>query len=219
MAALAGVAVPLWFFGATLVFGALRDGYDPLVDAISELGQEGGRNALAWNVLGFGGTALLHALFAAAAWRSLASDAKGRWVAGLLAFAALALAASGAFRCDPGCPELPGSLLGMLHNVAGLAYFATMTVLPLVAGRLFAARPEWAPLARATLYAGAALVALFLAGPVLGPARVGAWQRAFLLLSHAWLAALSVRLYVLLPAARARHAVQAYVREGHPVEA
>ena len=49
----------------SIVFGAARPGYD-LTRAISELGQQGWTNAIAWNVLGFGVSGILYALFAVA---------------------------------------------------------------------------------------------------------------------------------------------------------
>ena len=195
LAALAGIVGPLWFLGGTLVFASFRQRYDPLAQAISELGEEGAANAAAWNVLGFGVNALCHALFAATLWRALRSDAKGRWVAGLMAVAALALAASGAFRCDPGCPPLPATLTGILHNVVGLAYFALIGVLPLLAWRAFAGHAAWQGLARPSLCVGIALVALFLVGPLFGPGRVGAWQRVYLLLAYGWMGAVAIRLF------------------------
>jgi hypothetical membrane protein len=50
----------------SLLFGALRPGYEPMRDAISELGEQGASNALIWDIGGFGGMAVLYALSAAA---------------------------------------------------------------------------------------------------------------------------------------------------------
>lgn len=61
--ALAGMLLSIWPVGGSVVFGALRQGYDAS-HAISELGQQGSAYAMVWNVVGFGGSALLYALFA-----------------------------------------------------------------------------------------------------------------------------------------------------------
>jgi len=57
--ALAGVLEPVWFLGGSLVFGALRPGYD-MGHAISELGQQGSTYAVVWNIVGFGGQGWAH---------------------------------------------------------------------------------------------------------------------------------------------------------------
>lgn len=194
--ALAGLLGPLWFLGGSLIFGALRPGYDPLVQAISRLGEQGGGHALAWNLVGFATTGLLHLAFALALLRALGRRAAGAWMAGLMALAGLTLLGAGKFSCDPGCPVVPASADGVLHNVVGLTYFAVLAVLPLVGWRAFAARDAWRGLARPSLLVGPLLVALFVASPILfGPSHVGLGQRLFLLPAYAWQAVIAVRLF------------------------
>jgi hypothetical protein len=192
--ALAGAIQPLWILGGSLLFGSWRPGYD-VSHAISELGQQGSTSAVAWNVVGFGGSALLYALFAAAI-----AGALGRgWLFRLTAVQVIAIAASGTFSCDPGCPPIMSSWQGWAHSVFGLLYFAVTCVVPLVGWRAFRRRAEWRSLAPVSLIAGVVLVGLFLAGPfIFGPELVGIWQRVTIVIAGAWAVAVAVRLRRLL---------------------
>lgn len=188
--ALAGILQPLWLVGAALLLGATRPGYDPLRDGISELGEAGAPTALAWNLGGFGVVALLHATYALAIRSAFGTG----WLFRLTVLQATLIAASGVFRCDPGCPAVPATPLMLLHTLVGLSYFAVTVAAPLVAWRTFRRRPEWRALARWSLAAGGLLVLLFLIGPALGADRVGVWQRATLLTAGAWQASVAFRL-------------------------
>lgn len=192
--ALAGIAAPAWLLGASLALGAMVPGYEPLRDAISELGERGAPTALIWNTGGFGAVALLYLLHAVAVRAGLGSG----WLYRLVLLQAILIAAGGAFSCDPGCPAFPRSASMVGHTVAGLTYFATTTILPLVAWRTFRRRDEWRALARPSLAVGIVLVALFFVGPALGAERVGAWQRTVLLLAGTWSAVVALRLHGLL---------------------
>src|SRR5439155_25263778 len=59
--ALAGAIQPIWFLGAVALFGALRAGYNTN-HAGSESGQPGSDYATAFNLVAFGGGALLYGL-------------------------------------------------------------------------------------------------------------------------------------------------------------
>lgn len=192
--ALAGIVQPIWILGGSAVVGALRPGYEPLRDAISELGERGAATSLAWNLGGFGVAALLYALYAVAVRVGLSDG----WTFRLVALQAILLAGSGAFACDPGCPMVPRSTTMWLHTIFGLGYFATTTLLPLVAWRALRHRAEWQALSRASLGAGAILIVLFVVGPSLGEDRIGLWQRTFLVAAYAWQAAIAWHLSRLL---------------------
>lgn len=192
--ALAGVVLPVWFLGASLVFGALRPGYAPLRDAISELGEKGAPNALVWNIGGFGIVALLYGLYAIALHAGFGSG----WLFRLGVLQAIFIAAGASLNCDPGCPPVPQTTTMLGHMIVGLAYFAINTVLPLVGWRTFRHRPEWRPYARPSLAAGVILVGFFFIGPILGEDRVGAWQRAVLVIAYAWQVAVALHLHAQL---------------------
>jgi len=192
--ALAGVVLPVWLLGGSLVFGALRPGYAPLRDAISELGERGAPNALVWNIGGFGIVALLYGLYAIALRAGFGSG----WLFRLAVLQAIFIAAGASLDCDPGCPPVPQTTTMLGHMIVGLAYFAITTVLPLVAWQTFRRLPEWRPYARPSLAVGVLLVALFFIGPTLGQDRVGVWQRVVLVIAYAWQIAVAVHLRALL---------------------
>jgi hypothetical protein len=192
--ALAGALTPIWILSGAAVFGALRSGYDAS-HAISELGAQGSTNAVAWNIIGFAGSALLYSVYSVA----IAAVFGRGWLFRLTILQALAVAGSGLFGCDPGCPPLMVTWQGWVHTVAGLTYFAATCVLPVLAWHTFRRRADFRPLAQVSLVTGVLLIALFFAGPFLfGPERVGIWQRVTTVLSGAWAVAVALRLWVLL---------------------
>jgi hypothetical protein len=192
--ALAGAVAPIWILSGAVVFGALRSGYDAS-HAISELGEQGSSNAVAWNITGFGGTALLSAVYSVA----IAAVFGRGWLFRLTVLQALGAAGSGLFSCDPGCPPVMVTWQGWVHTVSGLTYFAATCVLPVLAWHTFRRRADFRPLAQVSLMAGVLLIALFFAGPfIFGPDRVGIWQRVTIVLSGAWAAAVALRLWTLL---------------------
>lgn len=191
MFALAGALVPIWLLGGSLIVGLTRPGYEPLRDAISELGEQGAPTALAWNVAGFGGVAILYAVHALAIRAGLGTG----WLFRLTALQAAFIAAGAVLACDPGCPAIPATPVMFGHTVVGLAYFAITTLLPVVAWRVFRHLPTWRSYARPSLAVGAILVVLFLVGPALGQDRVGALQRIHLLIALSWQAAVALHLH------------------------
>lgn len=190
--ALAGAIEPVWFLGGSVLFGSWRSGYE-VGRAISELGQQGSTNAVAWNVVGFGGAAVLHALFAVAIGAGLGRG----WLFRVSALQAVSIAASGLLSCDPGCPPVMSSWQGSAHVVAGLTYFILTCIVPLVAWQTLRRRAVWRSFAPVSLAAGVVLVGLFIAGPILfgTPALVGYWQRLTLVIAGAWSSAIALRLY------------------------
>lgn len=192
LVALAGAIEPVWVLGGSVLFGSWRSGYE-VGRAISELGQQGSTNAVAWNVVGFGGAAVLYALFAVA----IGAELGRGWLFRLSAVQAVSIAAGGMFSCDPGCPPVMSSWQGWAHTVSGLTYFILTCIVPLVAWQVFRRRTGWRSFASISLAAGVVLVALFIAGPILfgTPALVGYWQRLTLMIAGVWSAAVAVRLY------------------------
>lgn len=192
--ALAGAFIPVWLLGGSLFVGWLRPGYDPLRDAISELGEQGAPSALLWNVGGFGVVALLSAAYSLA----IRAGLHARLLFWLTALQAIFMAAGASFYCDPGCPPVPETTRMAGHIVAGLTYFGITCILPLVAWRTFRRRQEWRSYARPSLAVAVVLIVLFIVGPTLGQDRVGVWQRATLLIALSWQAAVALRLHALI---------------------
>jgi len=189
--ALAGIAMPIALLGFATLLGLVQPDYDPLRDAISELGAKGSPNQLAWQAGGFAVGAVLELLYALA----LRTEFGWGWLAGLTLAVAASLAVMTVSPCDAGCPPVPASPTMAMHTVAGLTAFAIFFMLPIAGWRSFRRRSEWAGLARPSLVIGLVLVVGFLAGPVLGPDRIGAWQRAYLVLYAAWQISVATELY------------------------
>lgn len=189
-AALGGAIEPLWFLGGSVVFGAARAGYDA-THAISELGQQGAPNALAWNLIGFGVSGVLYLVFAAAI-----AAALGRgWLYRLTAAQGIFLAAGGIFSCDPGCPPMMSTWQGWAHTVVGLTYFTVTSAIPFVAWRIFRRREEWRDLVPMTAIVAMIVLVLFISGPVVfGAERVGWYQRLTLAAAGIWSIVVALRL-------------------------
>ncbi len=190
---LTGALQPIWLLGWSTVFGAWRAGYDAS-HAISELGQQGSANAVAWNVVGFGGSGLLYVLYSIA----IAAEFGRGWLYRITVLQALTLSGGGVFSCDPGCAPLMTTWQGWAHTINGLAYFFAATLVPLVAWRAFRHRIKWRSRARVSLAVGVLLVGLFLAGPFLfGADRVGLYQRLTIALAGTWSTMVGLRLWQL----------------------
>src|SRR6266581_1209625 len=108
--ALAGPLALIWILVGSVVFGALRAGYDAS-HAISELGAQGSQYAAVWNVVGFGGAAVFYALYSVA----IAAEFGHRWLYRLTLVQGVAIVGSGLFNCDPGCPALMTTSQGWAH--------------------------------------------------------------------------------------------------------
>ena len=185
LATLSGTASPLWLVLGATGFGLSRNGYDA-THAISELGAQGAPNALLWNVVGFGFAALLFALWSTGVRRWFGDG----WLFRLVLLQAIALALSGTFGCDPGCPAVMTTWQGWAHTVVGLTFFALTFVVPLVAWRT--TRSMGAP-SRVSMLGSVALFALFVASPfIFGASGVGLWQRITLVSYAAWIAGVSL---------------------------
>lgn len=192
--ALAGAIQPIWFLGAVALFGALRAGYTAN-QAGSELGQQGSEHAVAFNVVAFGGGALLYGLFAIAVGTFFGRG----WLFWLTLAQAAAMGGAGVFSCDPGCPQAMVTPVGWGHTVLGLTYFVVLVVLPGFAAREFRRRPEWRSFTGTSVATCLVLVLLFLLGPILfGPAHIGLWQRLTLVIAGAWAIVVALRLYRVL---------------------
>lgn len=184
VAAACGVLAPIAFVATTLVAGALREGYDPTTQAISELFEVGAPTG-SIVVAGFVAFGLLGLPFAWALFHGLPGDPSLAALAVVLD--ALATLAILAFPCTAGCPG-PASTGGDLwHSVfAGLAYLGHLGA-PLLVARHLRRYSGWAGLRAASWALGllaAGLFAFWLVG--LAGAYGGLAQRAFTIASDLW---------------------------------
>jgi hypothetical membrane protein len=163
--------------GAWAVCGALREGYDPIDEAISRLAAVDTEHRL-WMTAGFVTFGIGVAAYSWALRRALPGPA---WVAALTtAVATLGVAAA------------PLDALDTAHTVAAVTGYVSLAATPLLAARDFraAGRSRWA---RASVACGL-VTAVLLAASTLDPMH-GATQRAGLLVTDAWIVATAVTMW------------------------
>jgi hypothetical membrane protein len=174
-AALAGILGPLLFLTVVLVEGAVRPGYRPLHDTISELslGPRGWIQTA--NFLVFG---ILFLVFARGVKASLDDSRAARVGGTLLSVIGLGVVGCGLFRAEP-WPPASMSPTGVLHLVCAIALvFALLPVATAVLLRAFVAEPRWRSLALATGVTSFVTLALLVGGLALmsppgNPSRIG----------------------------------------------
>ena len=173
--ALCGIAGPSAFVGAWLVGGAVADGYDPLMDAISQLAREGAptQPLMTSGLIAFG---VLMPVWAQVVSRELGSRGV-RWAVTVAGLATLAVAALPLTR-------EPGGTQDLLHAVAAGTGYVAMAATPLIASRALR-RLGHDRAAAASVVVGVVSVA-GLVGTLLFEERSGGLQRLGLTVVDAW---------------------------------
>ncbi|MDX6199377.1 MAG: hypothetical protein QOJ79_2528 [Actinomycetota bacterium] len=180
MQAACGVLAPASFVTAWAVCGSLREGYDPVQQAISQLAREGtaGRLGMTAGFVGFG---VLLPVFAQRLPVLVAAGPGLRVVATTAGLSTLAVAAFPLQQVEGGTGDA-------LHAAgAGVGYLA------MAASPLLAARPLWAS-GRRTAGAASAVVGAVSGGALLASLTVGPtglWQRVGLGVVDAWFASVA----------------------------
>jgi hypothetical membrane protein len=175
---LCGVLAPACFVGAWAVSGALRDGYDPVDQAISQLARLGTPDR--WRMTaGFVGFGVLLPVFGRQLPRLIGAGPALRATVTVAGISTLAVAALPLQR-------QPGGAGDLVHAAAaGIGYLA-MAATPAVAARPLAESGRRTA-ARASVGVSALSVAALAASVTTGP--TGLWQRVGLGVVDAWLAA------------------------------
>lgn len=193
LGAWAGIVGPVAYVAIWALAGALRPGYDPVSQAISELAEIGAatRPAMTLAFVVFGLTALP---FAAAVRGGLPGDT--RPVAAAIVVCGLATVGAGLFPCTQGCPGPGSSISDTGHAITATVGYLTLMAAPLLTARLlWNAGPPWQALARWSLAVGVVGSVAMLAWTLgLFGAAGGAGQRAFNTLADLWWAATGVAL-------------------------
>lgn len=186
LAAGAGVACPPAVAAVLLLAGWASPGYDPVRFTISHLGQRGEPYALEVN-LSLAGLGLA---YLAVAWALTRSHGRPTWAgAAVLAVAGAALVGVALVHRDPVRP--------VPHRAVALVLFLALALAPLAVARGLRREPRWrrhTALSLATVIASVTLLAVGLAGVVLGGLPAGAWERVFSAVNLAWLAVLAAGL-------------------------
>ena len=190
--AAAGIAAGVAWAGAVICCGAIRPGYNPVSQFVSELAERGSSTEVVMRITGFFVPGLLVIAFAA----FLLIRSAGPIVAILLIIHGVGRLTAGMFPCDPGCPASGSSVNQAVHNAA-----AMMNGLTLVAAAAFCSVRMWrvgrnrfAFYSLASAIAAAAfLVLMFM--DVTTRTYVGLLQRLSFGVLHVWMAAFALSLW------------------------
>jgi hypothetical protein len=190
--AAAGIAAGVAWAGAVIYCGAIRPGYDPVSQFVSELAERGSSTETAMRIAGFCLPGVLVVAFAA----FLLIRSAGPIVAVLLILHGVGRLTAGMFPCDPGCPVSGASVSQAVHNAAAL-----MNGLTLLAAAVFCSvrmgrtgRNRFAFYSLVSAIAGAGfLVLMFMDATT--RTYVGLFQRLAFAVLHVWLAAFALSLW------------------------
>ncbi len=201
LASIAGTVGPILFFAILLIEGALRPGYHPLHDTISELslGPRGWIQIA--NFLIFG---VLFLIFTRGMKQSLNDSWSARCGVLLLSLIGIGVLGCGLFRAEP-WPPSSMSATGLLHLVCAMVLiFALLPIATGVLARAFAADARWRSLVFSTGLTSMATLALLVGGLALmsppgqprriGDAYAGLIQRIDVAVFLAWQIAVAIRL-------------------------
>lgn len=196
-ATVCGMAAPLWFLIALLVFGGIRPDYSHLTKAVSELGSWGAPHALAWNVLGFGAVGALVMAFAWGIYRTTSS-----WSAALLVgLSGLGFAGAGIFPADLDDMQ---AFSTRMHIVSSLVSFAGFAAGVFVIGWVLWRRPAWRRWAVVSVVVGLiGIASLALRETGMPP---GLAQRINFLIYLLWIAVLAAAIWKIAPPSVGGHA-------------
>jgi len=201
LAALAGTAGPVLFLAVLLVEGAVRPGYRPMHDTISELslGPRGWIQTA--NFLVFG---ILFMVFARGLKARVDDSRAARFGAMLLSVIGLGVVGCGVFRAEP-WPPSSMSPSGLLHLAC--AMLLVLALLPVATGvlaRAFVADARWRSLGLATGLTSFVTLTLLAGGlalmsppghpPRIGNEYAGFIQRADVAVFLAWQVAVARRM-------------------------
>lgn len=110
-----GVVGPLWYILLLTILGSMWDGYDPVLQSMSEIGSVTSPYKDIMNYAGFSwlGTSML--LFGAGLWRTLGRGGLQYITCLLVWIAGIFMLAVGFFPCDAGCVDVTRT--GTIHSI------------------------------------------------------------------------------------------------------
>lgn len=190
--AAAGIAAGVAWAGAVIYCGAIRPGYNPVTQFVSELAERGSSTETVMRIAGFYLPGVLVVAFAA----FLLIRSAGRLVAVLLIIHGVGRLTAGMFPCDPGCPVSGSSVSQAVHNAAamtnGLTLLAAAVLCSVHMWRI--GRNRFALYSLASATAGAVFLALMFMD-VTTRTYVGLFQRLAFGVLHVWLAAFALSVW------------------------
>ena len=180
----AGIVGPPVFVAVFSMLGVVKPRYDATAQFVSE----GSIGDLGWvqtlNFIVFGALMLV---FAAGLWSGVSGQGVG---AVLMAVFGIGLILSGVFVTDSPGSRAAATVHGVLHNVAGLVVFGSLTLACFVSAWTFRSHAGWGVYSLAT---GIAIPIGFV-GSALAGRWVGIAQRALIVVGWTWITVLGLGL-------------------------
>jgi hypothetical protein len=195
--AICGIVGPILFIVVILVFGLLRPGYDPIRQQMSELGEVGAPNAIAFNMAAYFLLGLLMIAFAFGLHRGISEGKGSKLVPILIAVSGVGWIGASFFRCDPGCVN--ESVTGRMHDLTGMIAVFPLLIAPLAILPRLKKDNRWQSYRPFSLIMGALAVILFAVmftaavSPALEPYR-GLIQRLTFFTPLLWIEVMAIRL-------------------------
>jgi len=190
--AAAGIAAGVAWAGAVIWCGAIRPGYNPVSQFVSELAERGSSTEALMRITGFCVPGLLVVAFAA----FLLVRSPAPIVAVFLIIHGVGRLTAGIFPCDPGCPASGSSVSQAVHNAAAMMNGLTLLAAPLYCSlRMWRiGRNRFAFYSLSSAIAGAAFLGLMFMD-VTTRTYVGLFQRLAFGVLHVWLAAFALSVW------------------------
>ncbi len=188
----AGIAAPVLWAAAVIYCGAVRPGYNPVTQFISELAERGSPTEGVMRITAFYLPGVLIVMFGV----FLLTRSGGLFVAALLIIHAAGRLTAGTFPCDPGCPVPGSSVSQVVHNAAGMIHVTTLLAAALLCSfhlrTIGHRRFGWYSLVSA-IVSTVFLVLMIIDAPT--SSHVGLFQRLSFGILHLWLAAFALSLW------------------------
>lgn len=193
-----GMVGPLLFILVFLVEEATRPGYSIVRNFVSSLALGPGGWAQVANFLVCG---VLTLAFVVGLRRVISSGPASLFGVGFLGIYAVALITAGMFSTDPGQGYPPGiptpahpSGHGIIHALAGLVVFVSLSLAIFIFTRRFAVREGWSGWTVYSALSGLATLGFFIASVAPTPGLSGILQRVAIIVGWVWIALLAARL-------------------------
>ena len=195
LSAVAGLIGPIFFAIIVIVLGYLWTGYNPLTQAISELGATNAPN-VSIQALNFAILGILTVIFAVGLTLQNRRFRSTSVLVGVYGFGTLLV---GVLPCDPGCLTTGTSMVQIAHDLDALISFILLAVAPLLFWRSGKTLLLWSKTAVWSLRVALGSVPLLIAYLIIEVSSLspytGLLQRIFLGLLFAWVIMVAVRLF------------------------
>lgn len=194
----AGMVIPVWLLVGVIVAGLMNPGYSHIDQAMSELGAEGSATHVLSPIINNFPLGILFIAFGLYVISALKKSKLAVVSGAMIVVHGIGSILAGYFSCDAGCQPVSPSSSQVIHNIAGLIMFLSLTIagwlwVYLGQKQLKSAAFSWFSLACMLIALGAAVM---LPQAVESGHYFGFYQRINYGVSVIWLAGLSYALFL-----------------------